>query len=38
LDSFIAGAHVIFQNPATPAFEKLDMLVWAAREAGRDLV
>ena len=38
LDSLDAGAHVIVEKPATPAFEQLETLVKRANGAGRHLV
>ncbi|HTX50160.1 MAG TPA: Gfo/Idh/MocA family oxidoreductase [Caulobacteraceae bacterium] len=38
MDSLDAGAHVIVEKPATPAFEQLDALVRRAREADRHFV
>ncbi len=38
MDSFLAGAHVIVEKPATRTFEELETLVWRANEAGRHFV
>jgi predicted dehydrogenase len=38
MDSLDAGAHVIVEKPATPAFEQLDTLVRRAQQAGRHFV
>ncbi len=38
MDALDAGAHVIVEKPATPAFEQLERLVGRAREAGCHLV
>ena len=35
MDSLDAGAHVIVEKPATPAFEQLEMLVRRAQHSGR---
>ena len=38
IDSLCAGAHVIAEKPATPAFEQLETLLRRAREADRHFV
>jgi predicted dehydrogenase len=38
LDSLDAGAHVIVEKPATPAFEQLETLVERAKDSGRHFV
>ncbi len=38
LDSLDAGAHVIVEKPATPAFAELETLVRHAQQAGRHFV
>jgi predicted dehydrogenase len=38
MDSLDAGAHVIIEKPATPAFEQLETLVGRARQAGRSFI
>jgi len=38
MDSLDAGAHVIVEKPATPAFEELETLVRRAQQAGRHFV
>ena len=38
MDSLCAGAHVIAEKPATPAFEQLETLLRRAREADRHFV
>jgi predicted dehydrogenase len=38
MDSLDAGAHVIVEKPATPAFQQLEMLVRRAEDSGRHLV
>ena len=38
MDLLDAGAHVIVEKPATPAFEQLDRLVRRAQQAGRHFI